>query len=267
MELIKIDSKLIREKIVETVNARDLHAFLENGDEFTHWIADRVTQFQFTESIDFIVVWEITQTIDKDGYPRASKRKEYALTLDMAKELSMVERNAKGKQARQYFIECERKAKEMITPPSLDFDPGDPRVMLAVFGHLQKTVVQQKEQIVAQAAVIAEQQVDVEALDRIANAEGSECITNAAKILQVGFKDLRRLLLDMGWVYIRPGTTTMVAYQDKINQGLLEHKMVTYGKDKQYVTTQARITNKGISELSRYSTYEQLALISKNQVH
>ena len=58
------------------------------------------------ENQDFVT---FSKNLEK-GRPRL----EYALTLDMAKELSMVERNEKGKQARKYFIECEKKLKEAV---------------------------------------------------------------------------------------------------------------------------------------------------------
>jgi anti-repressor protein len=86
-----------------TVNARDLHAFLGVGKVFANWIKDRIEQFGFVEHQDFVVIAEIGNN-PKSGPPL----KQYYLSLDMAKELSMVERNERGKQARQYFIECEK---------------------------------------------------------------------------------------------------------------------------------------------------------------
>ena len=86
---------------IKTVNARDLHAFLESGQEFRHWIKSRIEQYGFTEGQDFTT---------SENFIRGGKATDYHCTIDMAKELSMVERNAKGKQARQYFIECERVA-------------------------------------------------------------------------------------------------------------------------------------------------------------
>lgn len=97
-ELIKIESKEGR----RTVNARELHKFLENKDHFATWVKDRIIQFGFTDNQDFVTY---------SGNPEKGRPSvEYALSLNMAKELSMVERNEKGKQARQYFIECERVA-------------------------------------------------------------------------------------------------------------------------------------------------------------
>lgn len=91
------------------VNARDLHSFLESRQDFSDWIKKRIAKYDFVENVDFLVFHK------KMENPQGGRSAiEYALTLDMAKELSMVENNDKGRQARRYFIECERKA---ITPP------------------------------------------------------------------------------------------------------------------------------------------------------
>jgi len=103
-DLISIQQQTIGTDLVQTINARDLHAFLENKDMFAHWIKDRIDQFGFVENQDFVSFWENPQK-PQGGRPSG----EYHLTLGMAKELSMVERTAKGKEARQYFIECERR--------------------------------------------------------------------------------------------------------------------------------------------------------------
>ncbi|WP_339053065.1 antA/AntB antirepressor family protein [Arsenophonus endosymbiont of Crataerina pallida] len=102
--LITIKTKNINGALIQTVNARDLHEFLEIGKDFTTWIKDRIKQYGFAENVDFIV---FTNSGENPFGGRPAK--EYAISLDMAKELSMVERNEKGKQARQYFIECERR--------------------------------------------------------------------------------------------------------------------------------------------------------------
>lgn len=90
------------------VNARDLHAFLESKQEFTAWIAKRIGKYEFVENQDYLIDKIIIQ-VPHQGGTRQSTKTEYHLTLDMAKELSMVERNAKGKEARQYFIACEKR--------------------------------------------------------------------------------------------------------------------------------------------------------------
>lgn len=112
-EIIAIEIQTIAEDALPTVNARDLHAFLGVGKVFRAWIQERIVLFGFIENQDFVVSSEIGRN-PKGGRPS----KEYRLTLDMAKELSMVERTAKGREARKYFIACEKKlyAAEWITP-------------------------------------------------------------------------------------------------------------------------------------------------------
>lgn len=88
--------------LVQTVSARELHAFLKVVTRFNDWITARIEEFEFSEGVDFV---SFTENLVSGG-----KRKEYAITLDMGKELGMVERTPKGKEVRQYFIECERRA-------------------------------------------------------------------------------------------------------------------------------------------------------------
>ena len=103
---ITIHSRAIGSQHTQTVNARDLHAFLEVGKDFSTWIKGRIQQYGFVENQDF-VCFPILGSKNLDGRG-GHNRKDYHLTLDMAKELAMVERTPKGRQARRYFIECEK---------------------------------------------------------------------------------------------------------------------------------------------------------------
>ncbi|QQT94630.1 antA/AntB antirepressor family protein [Acinetobacter johnsonii] len=87
------------------VNARDLHQFLNVGRDFSNWIKKRISEYQFIENQDFIVFAQFGENLQV-GRPN----KDYHISLDMAKELSMVERTERGRQARQYFISMEQKA-------------------------------------------------------------------------------------------------------------------------------------------------------------
>ena len=99
---------------VPTVSARQLHSFLEVGKVFGAWIQDRIGSFGFVEGQDFVIVEGlISPNLARTSGGRPAK--EYYLSIDMAKELSMVERNEKGKQARRYFIECEKRVMEGTT--------------------------------------------------------------------------------------------------------------------------------------------------------
>ena len=87
----------------QLVDARLLHSFLEVVSRFNDWISNRISEYDFLENQDFK---SFTKNLVKPQSGRPAQ--EYHLSLNMAKELSMVERNEKGKQARRYFIACEQ---------------------------------------------------------------------------------------------------------------------------------------------------------------
>lgn len=89
----------------QIVSARDLHEYLGVGRDFTTWIKERIEKYQFEENTDFTIVSSFHQNGGKGGRPKT----DYVLRLDMAKELSMIENNDRGREARKYFIECEKK--------------------------------------------------------------------------------------------------------------------------------------------------------------
>jgi phage antirepressor YoqD-like protein len=92
-----------------------------------------------------------------------------------------------------------------------------------------------------------------EALDRLTLADGSFCIRDAAKTLQVKEKVLKQKLIECRWMYQRPMGTGYLAYSDKLQQGLVEHKITQgdRGDGSQWVNTQARITAKGMVRLAQ----------------
>ena len=92
------------------VDARFLHAYLQNGDHFAGWINARLQKYGFEEGSDYECVSEKTETQRANGQRGATVKKDYRISLDMAKELSMVENNDRGREARRYFIAMERKA-------------------------------------------------------------------------------------------------------------------------------------------------------------
>lgn len=87
-----------------TANARELHTFLGVGRDFSNWIKGRIREYEFKEDFDYVIVFAQTGENTK-GRPLL----EYFISINMAKELGMVERTAKGREIRQYFIECERR--------------------------------------------------------------------------------------------------------------------------------------------------------------
>ncbi|EII1380588.1 antA/AntB antirepressor family protein [Campylobacter coli] len=89
---------------INSANAREIFQFLNSEQEYSNWIKNRISHYNFIENQDYII--ELV-------YTKGRPRKEYYVTLDMAKELCMVENNEKGRQARCYFIECEKRLKNL----------------------------------------------------------------------------------------------------------------------------------------------------------
>ena len=77
----------------------------ERTDNFATWIRDRISKYEFVENTDYIMLPK-TGELENKGL---QGKIEYFVTLDMAKQLAMVENNEKGMQVRKYFIECEKK--------------------------------------------------------------------------------------------------------------------------------------------------------------
>lgn len=87
------------------VSGRDLHEFLEVQTKYTDWFK-RMIEYGFKENVDFSVF--LKNEHDKTAFGGVRKITDHALTLDMAKEISMIQRTEKGKQARRYFIQVEK---------------------------------------------------------------------------------------------------------------------------------------------------------------
>ncbi|EET0338592.1 phage antirepressor Ant [Escherichia coli] len=109
-QLIPVFNGTIANETALLCNARDLHAFLGVKKVFAAWITNRISEYEFIENQDYILLSNLgKQTSGRGGH----NRKDYHLTLDTAKELAMVEHNEKGRQIRRYFIECEKKLRSM----------------------------------------------------------------------------------------------------------------------------------------------------------
>ena len=103
-EIIKISSEFIGIEKVNSVNARELHQVLEIGKDFTTWMNTQINSLGLEKNVDYIVY-----EVKGNGRPQ----KEYIITTDTAKHISMASRTAKGKEVRNYFIQIE---KEYFSP-------------------------------------------------------------------------------------------------------------------------------------------------------
>lgn len=92
----------------QAVSARDLYNFLGCTERFQSWF-ERQLQYGFVESVDYVGC-KVFNTLANQ------ELQDYAMTIDMAKEVSMIQRSEKGKEARTYFIACEKELKEQQKP-------------------------------------------------------------------------------------------------------------------------------------------------------
>jgi phage anti-repressor protein/phage antirepressor YoqD-like protein len=228
MDLIAINSHRIGAQDVKTVNARDLHEFLEVSTAFTTWITRRIEEYGFVYGRDFLPFLQESS----GGRPAT----EYAITLDMAKELSMVERNNKGREARAYFIDCERVARN--TPVALP-DFTDPVAAARAWADAT-------EQKVKAEAALALAAPKVEIVDRYMDATGTQTFRQVAKLLQAKEPAFRAFLAARRILYQIGGTWT--PYAEHIDAGRFVVK--TGSADNGHAFSATRFTPKGVAWVS-----------------
>lgn len=118
---IKTFTGSIQNQSAILINARELHSFLQVGKDFSTWIKDRIANYGFQEGLDFSPISGKTCSPNWGSKIWGGQNKiEYHITLDMAKELCMLERSELGQQARRYFIRMEKEAlQSRQLPPAL----------------------------------------------------------------------------------------------------------------------------------------------------
>ena len=219
-ELIKINYDSDR----PTVLGRDLHEFLEVSTKYTEWFK-RMCEYGFVENIDFI---GFSQNWEKPQGGRPSQ--DHQLTIEMAKEICMLQRNEKGKQARQYFIQLENNwnRPEMVMSRALKMAENQIKQLSAINSKL--TV---DNQIMKPKADYFDELVDRNLLTNF---------RETAKQLEIKEKEFIKFLLDKKYVY-RDKKGKLMPYADK-NNGLFEIKE-TFNDKTQWSGTQTLITPKG----------------------
>ena len=232
----------------QAVMGRDLHAFLEVTTRYNDWINRLIEKYGFLSGQDYVLKNEYVRGVNGREYEQAN----HILTLDMAKEISMVQNNAKGRQARQYFIECERRAKQ--PKPEL----SGPELMAAALIEAQSTMK-------ALEARNRELEAPAKSWNTMAAQGGDYSVSEAAKTLsrdpniKIGRDQLFRFMARLGWIFRTKGHRAhWEAYQSKgIETGRLAHKLSRpflnerTGEMEQPAPT-VRVTPKGLHELHKH---------------
>lgn len=232
--LIQLHPQQIAGDTVETVNARELHAFLENGDHFATWMKDRISQYGFIEGTDYVSYSENPEK-PRGGRPSI----EFALTLDMAKELAMVERNEKGKQARAYFLDCERRAKSNVV--DIGRALADPEKLRGLLLGYTERVIELEQRLEAAAPKVAFH-------DTVCEAINGQTVQEVAKVLGTGQNRLFRWLRGAGLLM-----QNNQPYQSAIDAGHFRLIERSY-KDQRgeaHTYTRTLVTGKGLAYIQK----------------
>jgi len=109
--MLRITNTKFNNQEVNAVSARELHAGLELKTQFTDWVKQFLDDF--IQGTDFIIDTVTTVDVQTDGHRVTRNLVNYLFSLDMAKQVAMLTRTAKGKEVRLYFIECEKQLKDL----------------------------------------------------------------------------------------------------------------------------------------------------------
>ena len=234
-EIIKIDND-------NKVSGRELHEFLEVGTDYRHWI-DRMLEYGFTQGADFNMVKN--DRVQAEGN-RKEKRMvdDVVMTIDMAKEICMIQRTDKGKQARQYFIECEKRLKAVNVPHD--------RYMIS--DAVERALKWAEEEKVRQAQVkqLEEQHPKVLFADSVSVSKTEILVGELAKLIKqngvdIGQKRLFDWMREKGYLIKRKGTDWNMPTQKAMDMGLFRIKETSVSHSDGHVTVSKtpKVTGKG----------------------
>ena len=204
-ELIKVTTN---ENDEQLVNGRELYEFLGVKDNYTDWFK-RMIKYGFDENVDFI---SFSEKSDKPfgGRPQVN----HYVKLDMAKEISMLQRTERGKQARRYFIQLEKfwKSPEMVTKRALEFQQK------------KIEVLQLENESLKPKALFA---------DAVDASKTSILIGDLAKLIKqngidIGQNRLFQWLRDNGYLIARKGESYNMPTQRSLDLGIAEIKERTH---------------------------------------
>lgn len=226
-ELIKVNTD---DKGDVIVSGRELHEFLESKEPYTQWF-ERMKEYGFVENVDFSVFQNFVN--DDTAFGGLRKITEHAIKIDMAKEIAMIQRNDKGKQARQYFIAVEKEynSPEKIMARAL-------RIADETINNLKIKIQQDKPKVLF--------------ADSVESSNNSCLVGELAKILKqnnidIGQNKLFEWLREKGYLIKQKGENFNLPTQYSMELGLMTvKKSVVNNSDGTIRTTcTPKITGKG----------------------
>lgn len=213
-ELIKIKV----ENDQQLVSARDLHKALEVKTRFSLWTEQNFKMFE--EKADYTSV-VVTTEVQNNGGVQQRNLQDYAVTIDMAKELCMMSKTPKGKEVRQYFIQTEKNwnSPEMVMNRALKISNAQ----------VQKLTLQLKVQA-----------PKVTYFDQVIDKNGLTNFRDTAKMLGWKPKAFNQLLEDYGYIYRTGSKKTIKPYAEYVAKGYFEIKDTNSGFTQTLITAKGR---------------------------
>lgn len=224
-EIIKVNYENER----PTVSGRELHEFLEIETPYKQWF-DRMKEYGFDENVDFVL---FTQKCASSNASGIQTKTDHQLTIEMSKEIAMIQRNEKGKQARQYFIALE---KQWNTPEAVMARAL--KMAETTIKTLQTTVIEQRPKVIFADAVSA--------------SKTSILVGDMAKLLKqngvnMGASRFFSWLRDNGFLIKRKGTDWNMPTQKSMELQLFEIKetSIAHSDGHTSISRTPKITGKG----------------------
>lgn len=237
---------IFKEENIE-IDGRELHEFLEIKTPYTQWF-DRMCSYGFDENVDFTLVSQKCESSNITGFKIIENHK---MTLDMAKEICMLQRSEKGKKARRYFLQVEK-------------DWNSPEKVMA------RSLLIAHKTIENQTKVLEEQAPKVLFADAVSASKATILVGELAKIMKqngidTGEKRLFTWLRDNGYLIKRKGSDYNMPTQRSMELKLFEVKESTHTHSDGHISVNktTKVTGKGQQYfINKFVGKEQISMIN-----
>ena len=229
------------------VDGRELHEFLEIGTRYDTWF-ERMCEYGFSENEDFKI---ITEKVHAQKRARTYEQENHKLTLDMAKEICMIQRSEKGKKARRYFLQIEK-------------DWNSPVKVMA------RSLLIAHKTIENQVKLLEEQAPKILFADAVSTSKATILVGEMAKILKqngidTGEKRLFTWLRDNGYLIKRKGSDYNMPTQRSMELKLFEVKESTHTHSDGHISVNktTKVTGKGQQYfINKFVERQQISMIN-----
>lgn len=220
-----------------TVLARDLHEFLEVQTPYHKWFP-RMCEYGFSENIDYMMMDK--NVLRSDGTKMPQIQHDAQLTIEMAKEICMLQRNERGKQARQYFIQLEKdwNSPELVMARALKMANSRIGSLEERTIHLEQKIEQDKPKVLF--------------ADAVSTSQNTILTGDLAKVLrqngvEMGQTRLFQWLRENGYLIKQKGSAYNMPTQKSMELGLFKIKetCVTHSDGHTSINRTPKVTGKG----------------------